>query len=73
MAKRKTNKQLLQKYINDTDGVYLAFAVSELVSKAHNILKNEAEVREQMKNSMVHPDLWINYHKDILKYLDSGE
>lgn len=73
MAKRKTSKQLLQNYLKNANEVYLAFTVADLITKAEKVLENETEVREQMKNSMITPDLWINYNKELLKYFNQGE
>ena len=70
---RKTNKQLLQRFIREVDDIYLAFVVSELLTKAETVLKHENEVREEMKNSMVHPDLWLSYHRQVQKYLEQNK
>lgn len=70
---RKTNKQLLQKFVREVDDIYLAFVVAELLASAERVLKHEDEVREEMKDSMVHPDLWLSYHRQVQKYLEQDK
>jgi len=70
MAKRKTNKQLLQKFVREVDDIFLAFVVSELTSKATAVLKDKEGVRESMKNNIIHPDLWIKHNEVVLEYLE---
>lgn len=52
------------------DDIFLALVVSETTSKAKHVLSMEDEVREEMKNSMFHPDLWLKYHREVLKFLE---
>jgi len=70
MAKFKTNKQKLQKMVREMDDVHLAFVVSQLLSQSDKVLKDKEAVRESMKNSMVHPDLWIAHNEELKKFLE---
>ena len=68
--KRLTNDKLLINFVKKADPVFLAFAVATLVSDAEKILKNEAQVREDYKNSMIHPNLIITNAKTVIEFLE---
>jgi hypothetical protein len=65
----KTNTQKIKKFLKEVDPIFHAFVVSELLAKADKVLADKDAVREDMKNSMIHPDLWIAFNEHVKEYL----
>lgn len=49
-----------------------AFIMDALTKYSQHIISQEAEVREQLANSIVHPDAWIGCAKELNKYLNKA-
>lgn len=65
MAKHKTNRQVLAKAIKEMDDVHLAFVRDMMLQSSEGILAQKEQIRESMKNSFIHPDLYLAAIQDL--------
>jgi hypothetical protein len=63
--KIKSNRQVLTKAIKELSDIELAFLRERILEACDAILDNETIVREQMYNSMISPNLYINAMRNI--------
>jgi hypothetical protein len=63
--KNKTNRQVLNKAIKELNEIEVAFMRTQLLTACDEVLNNEEEVRKQMANSIISPELWINTMRNI--------
>lgn len=68
--KNKTNRQVLNKAIKDLNEIEVAFMRVKLLEAVDEVLNNEEEVRKEMANSIIHPDLWIRTMRSIKDKID---
>lgn len=68
--KIKTNRQVLTKAIKELSDVELAFLRERVLEACDAILDNETIVREQMQDSIISPDLYINVMRNIKSKVD---
>lgn len=68
--KIKTNRQVLTKAIKELNDVELAFLRERILEACDAILNNETIVREQMQDSIISPDLYINVMRNIKSKVD---
>ena len=68
--KNKTNRQVLNKAIKDLNDIEVAFMRVQLLQAIDDVLNNEDEVRKEMANSIIHPNLWINTMRSIKAKID---
>jgi hypothetical protein len=70
MAKKpKTNRQLFLQLIDEASDVELALIRERLWSAADEVVKNKEEVSEQMKNSIIHPSLYIGAMELVIQVI----
>jgi hypothetical protein len=60
MAKVKTNRQVLINLIKELDDVQLVILRERILAVSESVITQKDEIRESMKNSIIHPDLYIN-------------
>lgn len=68
--KNKTNRQVLNKAIKDLNEIEVAFMRVKLLESVDEVLNNEDNVRKEMANSIIHPDLWIRTMRSIKDKID---
>ena len=68
--KVKTNRQILTKAIKELSNIELVFLRERILEACDAVINNEADVRNQMKNHIVVPDLFINSMKSIKSKID---
>jgi hypothetical protein len=66
-TKHKTNRQVLSKMVKDLDEIQLAILRSLILDASKGMLDKKDQVREQMKNSIIHPDLYLGSMEEIYK------
>lgn len=64
-TKRKTNRQVLSKMVKDMTEIELVIFRSLILDASKGMLDKSDKVREQMKNSIIHPDLYLNAMQKI--------
>lgn len=68
-----TNVEVLQTLVDRLDWtspMVQSFVRERLILSCDKILDNEEQVREQMKNSFVHPDAWIRAAREVKEIVD---
>lgn len=45
------------------------FIIQALADYSADVVKNEAQLKEAMKDSFVHPDAWVGCGKELSEYL----
>lgn len=60
----------LTAFISKLDAVEAAIVIDRLMNTAEHILENEKEVREQMENHFISPDLYLNTMRKIQTQLN---
>jgi len=70
MKKPKTNRQVLTSAIKNLDDIYLVFMRERLLHCCDEVLENKDQVRMMMKDSMIHPDLYIKAMEAIQKEIN---
>jgi hypothetical protein len=74
MAKKlKTNKQLLIQLVNESNDIELAMIRERLWNVADEVIKNREQVTEQMKNSIIHPSLYIGTMEKVIQIIGYQE
>jgi hypothetical protein len=68
--KNKTNRQVLNNAIKELNEIEVAFMRTQLLTACDEVLDNEDEVRKQMANSIVSPELWINTMRNIKEKIE---
>ena len=66
-AKRKTNRQVLSMMVKDLNEIQLAIFRSLVIEASKGVLDRKEQVREQMKHSIIHPDLYLGAMEEINK------
>ena len=69
--KIKTSKQLLASLVKDLTDMDAALVRERLLTSSKEVLAKEETIREDMKNSIISPDLFISTMKmvqEALKY-----
>ena len=66
----KTNRQVLAKAVKELSEMELVFLRDRIIEACNGIIDNEEEVRKQMENHMIHPNLFINSIKNIKAKVD---
>lgn len=69
--KIKTSKQLLASLVKELTDMDAALVRDRLLASSKEVLAKEESLREDMKNSIINPDLFINTMKRVqeaLKY-----
>jgi hypothetical protein len=69
----KTNRQVLMNMIKNMDEMHLIFVRERLLMVSENVLNQKEAVYEDMKNSFVHPQLYIDAMQaihDAIKFDD---
>ncbi len=69
----KTNKQRLTKMVKELSDFELAILRERLWTMAENVLANEQEVRDEMKDGFITADVYINTMKNVLKHVSEAE
>ena len=70
MAKKpKTNRQLLTQLINESNDIDLVLIRERLWTAADEVIKNKEEVTEQMKNSIIHPRIYIETMEKVIRVI----
>lgn len=59
-----TTQEKLNKLMN-CDPLMTAFIVDAIINRAEEVIKNETEVREYLKNGVINADVWINIAKEL--------
>ena len=60
----------LTSFISKLDAVEAAIVIDRLMNTAEHILENEEEVRKQMENHFISPDLYLNTMHKIKNQLN---
>ena len=71
VKKIKTSKQLLASLVKDLTDMDAALVRERLLTSSKEVLAKEETIREDMKNSIISPDLFISTMKmvqEALKY-----
>jgi hypothetical protein len=71
VMKIKTSKQLLASLVKELTDMDAALVRDRLLASSKEVLAKEESLREDMKNSIINPDLFINTMKRVqeaLKY-----
>lgn len=71
VMKIKTSKQLLASLVKDLTDMDAALVRERLLTSSKEVLAKEETIREDMKNSIISPDLFISTMKmvqEALKY-----
>jgi len=71
--KQKTNRQLLTQLIKESSDVELALIRERLWTAADEVVKNKEEVMVQMKNSIIHPSLYIGAMQNVIQIIGYHE
>lgn len=70
----KTQNSPLHKKLNtlvkNLDAVEAAIVIDRLINTAEHILENEEEVRKQMENHFISPDLYLNTMRKVQTQLN---
>ena len=70
----KTQNSPLHKKLNtlvkNLDAVEAAIVIDRLINTAEHILENEEEVRKQMENHFISPDLYLNTMRKVQNQLN---
>jgi hypothetical protein len=69
MANNKTNRQLLRKMVAEMDEMHLVFVREALVTKAQAVVEQQEQIRIDMANHVIHPDLFIGSQKKVLEFI----
>jgi len=70
MSKNKTNRQVLTKAIKELSDIELVFLRERILQACDEVINNESDVRKQMENSIISPDLWIDSMQNIKEKMD---
>jgi hypothetical protein len=68
--KNKSNRQILTKAIKELSDIDLAFLRERILQACDAVLENQESIREQMQNSMISPDLYIECMSNIKAKVD---
>jgi hypothetical protein len=68
--KQKTNRQVLTAAIKNLSDFELVVLRERILDSVDNVIDNQDEVREAMKNHMIHPNLWIGSCQAIKNAVD---
>lgn len=68
--KNKTNRQVMNKAIKDLNDIEVALLRVQLLQAIDDVLNNEDEVRKEMANSIISPNLWIGTMRSIKAKID---
>jgi hypothetical protein len=71
VMKIKTSKQLLASLVKELTDMDAALVRDRLLASSKEVLAKEESLREDMKNSIINPDLFINTMRRVqeaLKY-----
>jgi hypothetical protein len=71
--KPKTNRQILRKMVSELDDITLAIVRERLVECCRAVKENKDHIRESMKCSFIHPDLYIQSMEQINEYVKFEE
>ena len=69
----KPNIEVLTDYMSYGSALRQAFVMEAIGRYAEEICKNQNAVREQMKNSFIAPEAWIDCANDWLNVVPRGE
>jgi len=69
----KTNRQILTKMVKELNEFELAILRERLWTMAENVITNEQEVREELKEGFITADVYINTMKNVLKHVSEAE
>jgi len=72
MAKQKTNRIILTKLIKELDDMDLVMLRERIITVTKAVIDNEEQVRKDLKNSSIHPDMYINSMKKIHGLVEIG-
>jgi hypothetical protein len=70
MSKNKTNRQVLTKAIKELSDIELVFLRERILQSCDEVINNKSDVRKQMENSIISPDLWIDSMQNIKEKMD---
>ena len=70
MSKNKTNRQVLTKAIKELSDIELVFLRERILQACDEVINNKSDVRKQMENSIISPDLWIDSMQNIKEKMD---
>lgn len=73
MAKQKTNRTILTKLIKELDDMDLAMLRERILTVTKAVIDNETQVRKDMQNGFIHPDMYINSMRKIYKLIELEE
>jgi hypothetical protein len=64
----KSNIDKINDYVTNGSPLRQVFLIDSLLKVSNAILAHESEMRENMKNSPINPDAWIECAKDAIKH-----
>lgn len=64
----KNNIEIVNDYMQFGSAMNQVFLIDALNKHAERIVKNQEQVREQMKDSFIHPEAWIECAKNWQKH-----
>jgi hypothetical protein len=70
MTKHKTNRQVLANAIKQMSDIDLVFLRERMLTITENVINNQEQIKKDMKNGIVHPDLYIESMKRINELID---
>lgn len=73
MKKPKTNRQILTQMIKELDDIDLVFVRERLLAVADAVVNNQEQIREQMKDSFVHPHVYISAMERVKEKIGFSE
>ena len=71
--KQKTNRQLLNQLIKESSDIELALIRERLWSAADEVVKNKEQITIDMKNSIIHPSLYIGTMQSVIDIIGYHE
>jgi len=73
MADLETNTEFVRRLMEfSSNGAMMQMMVITALEKyADQVLENRDEIKQQMKNSMIHPEAWIHTAEELKRALDN--